>query len=191
MIRLSSTCFVDNDHKLPNNAFLSSLISIDDTTSKFSLHFTDKKREDNAENHGIKTIENDPKTKDLNDVIEIQCKYTNQNRGVCRYDRSGSCIHNLTDDEEDIKSNIGDDKGKCISQMSEDKSCTSLKGGASRFGNHQNQNENSDLKLINRGTDCFVNSTIQLLRQTKYATFLKKEFSNLICNAPADIYSLF
>ena len=44
----------------------------------------------------------------------------------------------------------------------------------------------SQLKLINRGTDCFVNSVIQMLRNTEYASFLTQNLPNIIVQDTED-----
>ena len=45
-----------------------------------------------------------------------------------------------------------------------------LKGGTSR--RKKSLQKCNELQLLNRGTDCFVNSVVQLLRQTDYASFI-------------------
>ena len=46
------------------------------------------------------------------------------------------------------------------------------------------------LQLINSGSDCFVNSVIQLLRVTDYAYFLKMKFAPLLADATSQDYNV-
>ena len=66
-----------------------------------------------------------------------------------------------------------------------------LKGGTPglkvKLGSYSNRD---DLQLINRGSDCFVNSVIQLLRCTDYAKFLKVNLPTLIAHSTPDSYKL-
>ena len=63
-----------------------------------------------------------------------------------------------------------------------------LKGGA-RTTNLK-ANINRQLKLLNRGTDCFVNSVIQMIRNTEYASFIKIHLPRLLANVSVDTHKL-
>ena len=63
-----------------------------------------------------------------------------------------------------------------------------LKGGTSR--RMKSLQKCKYLQLSNRGTDCFVNSVVQLLRQTDYASFIQMNLANLLINASKDEYKL-
>ena len=72
-----------------------------------------------------------------------------------------------------------------------DHSTGSLKGGAPNNKRKLNSCLTSkELELINRGTDCFVNSVIQLMRNTEYVKFIKSCLSLLITNSPPNSYKL-
>ena len=72
-----------------------------------------------------------------------------------------------------------------------DLSSSCLKGGAPNdkieFTNCVSSDE---LQLINRGTDCFVNSVVQLIRSTGYVPFIRAHLPMLIANSAADSYKL-
>ena len=65
-----------------------------------------------------------------------------------------------------------------------------LRGGArgKAPGTKPQQNKTNHPRLINRNNDCFVNSVIQLVRPTGYASFLKTQLPPLLAGAPADSY---
>ena len=64
-----------------------------------------------------------------------------------------------------------------------------LKGGAPSINaNLGKYSTNNDLQLINRGSDCFVNCVIQLLRCTPYVKFMKVHLPDLIANTSPDSY---
>ena len=65
-----------------------------------------------------------------------------------------------------------------------------LKGGAPSSNANLGNYSTNDLQLINRGSDCFVNCVIQLLRCTAYAKFLKVHLPDLITNTSPDSYRL-
>ena len=66
-----------------------------------------------------------------------------------------------------------------------------LKGGAPSINaNLGKYSTNNDLQLINRGSDCFVNCVIQLLRCTAYVKFMKVHLPDLITYTNPDSYSL-
>ena len=70
-------------------------------------------------------------------------------------------------------------------------SCVGLKGGAPTKKMKLNgYGSNDELKLINRGSDCFVNSTIQLLRKTGYVNFINTHFPTILMNSNPDGYKL-
>ena len=50
---------------------------------------------------------------------------------------------------------------------------TGLRGGAFAKTSKAQKSKRDHLQLVNRGTDCFVNSVVQLLRNTDYAVFIK------------------
>ena len=111
----------------PNQVFQSSIISKDDITNKFTVHFTEKKKDHNAESNRIKISENDLKMKDLNDVIENKFTTTKQNSGVYREANTGNSIHSLTDNKENKESiNREGNNRECISQRTDDQSCTTF-----------------------------------------------------------------
>ena len=65
--------------------------------------------------------------------------------------------------------------------MAKSTSSTGLKGGAPKAKVHPSKvqmhhDKNGQLRLSNRGTDCFVNSVVQLMRSTGYATFIKMHY---------------
>ena len=64
-----------------------------------------------------------------------------------------------------------------------------LKGGA-KVEKLNKGHEASQLKLINRGTDCFVNSVIQMLRNSEYESFLKLNLPNIIVQDTEDRYKV-
>ena len=66
-----------------------------------------------------------------------------------------------------------------------------LKGGigAINIPEQPNNQDDSQLRLLNYGTDCFVNSVIQLLRVTPYVDFLK-QFQPFLIGLPAESYKL-
>ena len=64
-----------------------------------------------------------------------------------------------------------------------------LKGGA-KVVKLNKGHKASQLKLINRGTDCFVNSVIQMLRNTEYASFLTQNLPNIIVQDTEDRYKV-
>ena len=72
-----------------------------------------------------------------------------------------------------------------------DPSSSCLKGGAPndkrKLTNCVSSNE---LQLINRGTDCFVNSVVQLIRNTAYAPFIRAHIPMLIADSAEDSYKL-
>ena len=47
-----------------------------------------------------------------------------------------------------------------------------------------------ELQLINRGTDCFVNSVVQLIRNTGYVPYIRAHLPMLIANSTEDSYKL-
>ena len=69
---------------------------------------------------------------------------------------------------------------------------TGLKGGARDEVNKYNQLTNlqsvDHLKLLNEGTDCFVNSTLQLLSNTGYTNYLTTVLPPLLEDAPFGSY---
>ena len=65
---------------------------------------------------------------------------------------------------------------------------TGLKGGVSKA--KVTSATKGQLQFINRGTDCFVNSVLQMLRQTKYATFIIMHLPGLIDDASTDSFKL-
>ena len=65
---------------------------------------------------------------------------------------------------------------------------TGLRGGVSKA--KVNSAMKGQLQLINRGTDCFVNSVLQMLRQTEYATFIIMHLPGLLDEASADNFNL-
>ena len=72
-----------------------------------------------------------------------------------------------------------------------DLSPSGLKGGASDDKRTLDSYlPNNQLQLINRGTDCFVNSVIQLMRNTDYAQFIRDHLPLLIVNSTQDSYKL-
>ena len=64
-----------------------------------------------------------------------------------------------------------------------------LKGGA-KVEKLNKGHKSSQLKLINRGTDCFVNSVIQMLRNTEYESFLRQNLPNIIVQDTEDRYKV-
>ena len=72
-----------------------------------------------------------------------------------------------------------------------DPSSSCLKGGAPndkrKLTNCVSSNE---LQLINRGTDCFVNSVVQLIRNTAYAPFIRAHIPMLVADSTEDSYKL-
>ena len=48
-----------------------------------------------------------------------------------------------------------------------------LQGGAGGGRNEKHVQTVYQIQMLNRGTDCFVNATLQLRRNTEYATFLR------------------
>ena len=48
----------------------------------------------------------------------------------------------------------------------------------------------NELQLTNRGSDCFVNSIIQLLRNTPYIQFIKVHLPSILSNSTLDSYRL-
>ena len=72
-----------------------------------------------------------------------------------------------------------------------DPSSSCLKGGAPKYKQKCTNYVSSDeLQLINRGTDCFVNSVVQLLRNTGYVPFIRAHLPMVIANSAADSYKL-
>ena len=67
---------------------------------------------------------------------------------------------------------------------------TGLQGGARKIKGSINGMENDDLMLINRGTDCFVNSVLQLIRNTEYVRFIKTHGQTLLQKSSKDSYKL-
>ena len=66
----------------------------------------------------------------------------------------------------------------------------SLKGGAPNNKRKLDSCLTSDeLELINRGTDCFVNSVIQLIRNTEYVKFIQSYLPQLITKSSPDSYN--
>ena len=66
-----------------------------------------------------------------------------------------------------------------------------LKGGTPGIeANSGSCSTSDDLQLINRGSDCFVNCVLQLLRCTDYVRFLKVNLPCIIANSPQDSYKL-
>ena len=64
-----------------------------------------------------------------------------------------------------------------------------LKGGSSTFKRRMESNTKSkELKLMNRGSDCFVNSVIQLLMSTEYMTFIECNLPHLLHQSAPDTY---
>ena len=63
-----------------------------------------------------------------------------------------------------------------------------LRGGSSR--KKKSSPKCDELQLLNEGSDCFVNSVVQLMRQSDYASFLKMYLPNLLINASEDDYKL-
>ena len=63
-----------------------------------------------------------------------------------------------------------------------------LRGGTSR--RRKSLQKCDELQLSNRGTDCFVNSVVQLLRQSDYASFIQMNLPSLLINASKDDYKL-
>ena len=125
-ISLLSPTLSDNAHEQTNQVIQSSIISKDDITNKFTVHFTEKKKDHNAESNRIKISENDLKRKDLNDVIENKFNPTKQNSGVYREANTGNSIHSLTDNKENRESIDREGNNReCISQSTDDQSCTS------------------------------------------------------------------
>ena len=47
-----------------------------------------------------------------------------------------------------------------------------------------------ELQLINRETDCFVNSVVQLIRNTVYVPYIRAHLPMLMANSPEDSYKL-
>ena len=82
-------------------------------------------------------------------------------------------------------------KSKYLVEHESEITSSGLKGGA-----HSNKRKvrscftNNDLKLINRGSDCFVNSVIQLLRNTDYYAFIQGHLQVLLANSTPDSYRL-
>ena len=83
-----------------------------------------------------------------------------------------SLTPSLTDteeiDEEDMKE-IFDEK----------KNCTGLWAGTPGSLEHHAPNQINELRLINQGSDCFVNCIIQLLRKTAYREFIIEHLQTL------------
>ena len=66
-----------------------------------------------------------------------------------------------------------------------------LKGGVSpKKAKLKDYPSVGELQLINRGSDCFVNSIIQLLRNTEYFKFIQEHFPSLSKNCSPDSYKL-
>ena len=69
-------------------------------------------------------------------------------------------------------------------------SLNGLKGGTKAAPSKLNQETTGQLQLTNRGTDCFVNSSIQLLRKTEYGEFINIHLPKLLAGAPPESYKL-
>ena len=87
-----------------------------------------------------------------------------------------------------IKSHEGQDKVQTRNHNDSVPLSTGLRGGAPNL--KAGQEKSDQLQLRNRGTDCFMNSIIQLLRNTGYITFIKEHLQPLLVDAPAESYKL-
>ena len=65
-----------------------------------------------------------------------------------------------------------------------------LQGGAGGSKNERQIQTVNHIRLINWGTDCFVNSTLQLLSKSDYATFLVSNFSSVAVGLNIENYKL-
>ena len=73
--------------------------------------------------------------------------------------------------------------------MDEKKTNTGLWAGTPGSVEQQAPNQINELRLINRGSDCFVNCIIQLLRKTAYGDFIIEHLQALT-NASDEEYRL-
>ena len=64
----------------------------------------------------------------------------------------------------------------------------SLQGGAPK--SKKQQEEMNELQLSNRGTDCFVNCIVQLIRNTAYMQFINDKLPNHLHEVPGNICPL-
>ena len=72
-----------------------------------------------------------------------------------------------------------------------DSSSSCLKGGAPNDKRKLSDCVSSEeLQLINRGTDCFVNSVVHLIRNTGYVPYIRTHLPMLIANSTEDSYKL-
>ena len=81
-------------------------------------------------------------------------------------------------------------KNNYLGEQLSDLSSCGLKGGSPIETKPGSCLTSNDLQLINRGSDCFVNSVIQLLRCTDYFKFIKNHLPYILANTPPDSYKL-
>ena len=94
--------------------------------------------------------------------------------------------------EEDIRSPtyiLTEEQQRAGNSRVEHTKTSGLKGGA-RTTNSKENHINKQLKLLNTGTDCFVNSVIQMIRNTEYASFIKIHLPTLLANVSVDTHKL-
>ena len=81
-----------------------------------------------------------------------------------------------------------ENKFPCMKEDENESQPAGLKGGAPKAKIHPPKS--GHLQLRNRGTDCFVNSVVQLMRQTAYATYIKLHLESLLVDAAPDAFKL-